>query len=226
MPAKRKIQIFVDFAMTALLPLLMAYSMIGEMVHEWLGATMLVLFVVHHVLNFRWFKFFVKGKYTLVRIFNAIVNLLLLADMLCLAISGIVLSRYVFSFLPIEGGASFARRLHMLGSYWGLALMSVHIGMHWTMVLRMFCKATALPPSGRRKVVIQVCCLTVSVYGVYAFITRQILDYMMLKIQFVFFDFNETLFLFLLDYLAIIILFAVVGYYLSKLFARKGHRKG
>lgn len=212
--------------MTALLPLLMEYSMIGETAHECLGAAMLVLFIVHHVLNFRWFKFFVKGKYTSVCIFGTIINLLLLADMLCMAISGIVLSRYVFSFLPIEGGASFARRLHMLGSYWGLVLMSVHIGMHWTMVLRIFCKATALPPSKRRKIVIQVCCLTISVYGVYAFITRQILDYMLLKIQFVFFDFNETLFRFLLDYLAIMALFAVASYYLSKLFVRKGHRKG
>ena len=37
MPTKRKIQILVDFTMTILLPPLMAYSLVGEKAHEWLG---------------------------------------------------------------------------------------------------------------------------------------------------------------------------------------------
>ena len=53
--------------------------------------------------------------------------------------------------LSIEGGASFARSVHMLGSYWGLALMSLHIGLHWVRVLGMIRKVTVLPPSRRRK---------------------------------------------------------------------------
>ncbi len=34
MKAKRKIQIAADLAMTAMLPLLMAYNMIGDSAHE------------------------------------------------------------------------------------------------------------------------------------------------------------------------------------------------
>lgn len=225
MPTKRKFQTLVDFTMTALLPLLMAYSMVGEMAHEWLGAAMLLLFVIHHVLNFQWFKSFAKGNYTPVRIFSTAVNLLLFADMLCLAVSGIILSRHVFSFLPIESGTSFARLLHMLGSYWGLALMSVHIGLHWGMVLGMIRKAITVSPLLQRKRGIQVCCLFVSAYGAYAFVSRQIGDYMLLKTHFVFFDFNENLLLFLLDYLAVMVLFAAIGYYIQKLFICKGQRK-
>lgn len=66
--------------MAALLPILMAYSLIGEAAHEWLGSAMLVLFAVHHVLNFRWFKAIPRRKYTPARVFGTAVDLLLCAD--------------------------------------------------------------------------------------------------------------------------------------------------
>ena len=50
-------------------------------------------------------------------------------SMVALIYSSIVLSRYVFSVLPIEGGMVLARRFHILGSYWGFLLMNVHLGM-------------------------------------------------------------------------------------------------
>ena len=34
-------------------------------------------------------------------------------------------------------GPAFARRLHILGSYWGFLLMSLHLGLHWNAVLGM-----------------------------------------------------------------------------------------
>lgn len=225
MPMKRRIQTLVDFAMIVLLLFLMAYSLVGEIAHEWLGIAMLFLFILHHIFNYRWFRFIAKGRYRAVRILSTAIDLLLVIDMLCLAVSGMVLSRYVFSFLPIEGGASFARSVHMLGSYWGLVLMSLHIGLHWAMVLGMIRKATVLPPSRRRKRAVQVCCLLVSAYGVYAFVSREIGDYMLLKTHFLFLDFDETLIHFLLDYFTIMVLFAAIGYYLQKLFIYKSQRK-
>ena len=41
----------VDVLMTALLPCLMAYSLIGETFHEIAGVAMLALFITHHGLN-------------------------------------------------------------------------------------------------------------------------------------------------------------------------------
>ena len=51
----------------------------------------------------------------------------------------------------------------------------------------------------------------VCLYGVYAFIKRQIPSYMFLQTRFAFFDFSESRILFILDYLAVMILFAVIG---------------
>ncbi len=51
-------------------------------------------------------------------------------------------------------------------------------------------------------------------YCAYAFVKRDIGDYMLLKSQFVFFNFEEPLILFLLDYLFIMGTFVWVGHYL------------
>lgn len=53
----------------------------------------------------------------------------------------------------------------------------------------------------------------ISLWGLYAFIHRELGIYLLLQTAFVFFDFEEPLALFLLDYLAIMGLLAVIGYY-------------
>lgn len=61
---KRYAKIAVDFAMTVLLLLLMAYELIGAAVYEWLGIAMFVLVIFHHVLNRRWSRNAFRGNYT------------------------------------------------------------------------------------------------------------------------------------------------------------------
>lgn len=56
MKKKQKIKILVDVAMTVLLLFLMAYMLTGQLVHEWMGASMFVLFITHHLLNANWHK--------------------------------------------------------------------------------------------------------------------------------------------------------------------------
>ena len=51
-----------DLAMTVLLLLLMAYSLVGEVLHEWMGITMLVLFLLHHIWNRAWYKSIGRGR--------------------------------------------------------------------------------------------------------------------------------------------------------------------
>lgn len=53
--------------------------------------------------------------------------------------------------------------------------------------------------------------LLIALYGAYALVKRQIIDYMVLSIPFVYFDFSEPLILFLLDYASVILLLIVLG---------------
>lgn len=42
----------IDILMLLLLPVLMAEILTGQWLHEWIGTGMVVLFILHHILNF------------------------------------------------------------------------------------------------------------------------------------------------------------------------------
>lgn len=215
MNLKMKVKIATDIAMTFLLILLMAYELVGQAAHEWIGIGMFCLLVLHHILNSKWSRAVRKGKYTPLRIMQTILVAVILLTMCSSMISGVILSRHVFSFLPIRGGRSFARTLHMLAAYWGFMFMSLHLGLHWSMFVGIVRKYTG-KPSGIRKWAFRGIAFLTAGYGIYAFVKRDIGSYMLLKNQFVFFDFEEPFLLFVFDYMAVMGLFVFAGYYLSK----------
>lgn len=127
----------VDMSLLVMLPVLMAEILTGQEFHEWLGTAMAVVLILHHLLNINWLKHIGKGNYTPLRSLITIINLLLFADMSILMISGIVMSGFVFEWLPISGGMVLSRRLHLFASHWGLILMALHTGVHWSRVVRL-----------------------------------------------------------------------------------------
>ena len=212
MKPKMILKLAVDIGMTAALLLLMAYELVGQAAHEWIGIGMFVLFVIHHILNGSWIRNLLRGRYNPVRIMQTGLVLLILCAMAGLMVSGIILSRHALSFLPIKGWRSFARNLHMLSAYWGFVLMSVHLGFHWSMMMGM-AKKFFPKPSAVRKWVLRILALVIAGYGVYAFIRRDIGIYMLLRSHFVFFDYEEPLVFFYLDYIAVMGLLIWIGNY-------------
>ena len=89
---QQKIRMAADMLMVILLPLLMAYSLIGESLHEWFGIVMFAVFFFHHFLNWRWYKNLTKGSYTIRRIVLTITNGLLLMLMIALPVSGMFMA--------------------------------------------------------------------------------------------------------------------------------------
>ncbi len=218
-----KLKRAVDAAMTVALLFLMGYQFWGDAAHEWAGAGIFVLFVVHHILNWRWHKNLFQGKYSPMRIFQVCADVLTLFSMIALIYSSIVLSRYVFVFLPIEGGMALARRLHILGSYWGFLLMNIHLGLHWNMVIGMVKKGMRIKKSSRiRSVLLFFIGSAISLYGIAVFIRRDFLTYLLLKNEFVFLDYGESVFLFYVDYFALMGFCVFIAHYLAKLL-RKVH---
>lgn len=125
---KKRVKLCVDIFMIIMLPVLMAYKMVGETVHEWCGIGMFLLFLIHHILNGGWHRTLAKGKYTPGRVLITFANMLLLLNMLFLMWSGMVLSQHAFTFLPFRGIQSFARLVHLSASYWGFIWMAIHTG--------------------------------------------------------------------------------------------------
>ena len=220
MKLKAAVKIAVDILMTLALLFLMGYQFWEDEAHEWAGAGMLVLFILHHVLNGNWYRSIFRGKYTPARVFQLGIDLLVLLAMLGSMVSGIVLSNHVFGFLRIRGGMGIARLVHMASAYWGFVGMALHLGLHWGMFLGMGRKALKLRPSRTRRVLLPILGGCVAVYGLIAFLRRDFLTYMLVRTHFVFFDFSEPLPLFYLDYLAMMGTCIFLAYYAAR-FLRK-----
>ena len=124
-------------------------SLVREATHEWIGVGMFVILIVHHILNRKWTRHIGKGKYTPVRIMQTILVCLLIISILGSMLSGIILSRHVFYFINIRGISVLAGRVHMTCAYWGFVLMSLHLGIHWRMIMAATGKQSSRLDSGK-----------------------------------------------------------------------------
>ena len=226
MKASVKFKICVDVTMTAALYACMAYMLVGEEAHEWIGSGLALLFVLHNALNRKWYAALLTGRYTPLRAFQTAVNLLCLASMAAAAVSGAAMSRYLYDIPFLSGGASLARTVHMLAAYWGYCFISLHLGLHWSMMLGMM-KNAATPQRAPRWItpLLRTAGAAAALLGAHALMRHSLLDYMFLRNQFVFFDTERPLCLFFLDYAAIMALWAWLAHYarlaLIKVSARK-----
>lgn len=201
---KKKVKICIDLLMVALFLALMAFHITGNRVHEWLGATIFVLFIAHNLLNLKWYKVLLKGKYKPWRIFYTAINLMLALAMIGMMASGIMLSTEVFAFLDIPT-SMFARKLHMFSTSWGYVLMAVHLGYHMGLSRRRF-------KDNISHISVVIGLGAVSALGIYAAVSQQLWQKMFLSIEYVFFDFNRPAVFLFFDYIAVMVLFVCIGY--------------
>ena len=226
MNGKQKAKIAVDVLMTLALLFLMPYELIGEAVHEWIGAGMFLLFILHHILNRKWTGNLTKGNIHRTGSSRPLLAVLVLICILGSMISGIILSRYVFAFLDISGLSSPCQ-----GDPYDLCLLGICSdvppfrdpigGSCWEWGKKIFQK-----PSRARTWILRLAGIAIAVYGLYAFVKRDILSYLLMQVQYVFFDFEEPVMFFILDYMAAMGVFVFIGYYLWKgLTAKRPGRK-
>ena len=214
MKRKQILKISVDAVMLVLFFLQMAYHLFENNQHVWIGVGLILLFILHQFLNWKWYRGLLKGKYSGARILMTTINLLLLVSMIGIMVSGMMLSREVFDFLNLRAGM-LGRRLHMVSTAWSFLLMAAHLGVHSGMILGLV-KKMIHPKSKWSGMIGRIVVLLISMYGVYAFVTRQLADRMFLLMEYAFFDYEEPAVFFFGDYLCILILFAAGTYYLSK----------
>lgn len=90
----------------------------------------LLLFLIHNAINWRWWASILKSKYNARRLIGTLVNVFLLVDAVLLIASDIANSRFLFKWLDVHPNL-LDRQFHTLTAYWFLVLMSVHLGLHW-----------------------------------------------------------------------------------------------
>ncbi|WP_262186268.1 DUF4405 domain-containing protein [Serratia fonticola] len=209
MKAKYKFQVVQDLVMIIILLSLMGFHLWGENLHEWLGIAFLMIILLHNGLNIHWVKKLAQGEYSAFRCMQVTVNLLLVLLFSMAIISGMMLSKHLFPDFPIHSSPDLVRKIHMTSVHWGQIIIAVHLGMHWQMLARFFGKVWSVSPiSFLSKRLMPAIFFSIAAYGLYAFICRNLLPYLLLQVDFAFFDFEESKVFFYCDFFAITIFFA------------------
>ena len=94
--------------------------------------------------------------------------------------------------------------------------MSVHVGLHWSSRI----SAIKKQPQGVQYL-FWIIVILLSCYGVYAFISRGLLQRMFFLSEYVFFDYEESFIFIIIDYFAIPCFFSCFTYGVSKLIAKQ-----
>lgn len=132
---KNKVKMIVDILMLILMVVEYSRIITGSLIHEILGISLFILFIIHNYLNIWFYRTLFKEKYNAKRIVSTIVNLSFLLCMLLTIILGIPISEKVFSSLNLNGNMTM-RKLHTIFGYWSLVLLGIHLGLHFKMIFR------------------------------------------------------------------------------------------
>lgn len=212
MPAQSRLRWPLDIAMTLLFVICVADRFTENTAHEYTGAALLFLVMAHLWLNRRWFSTLFHPKWQIARCTQLAVNVFLLVAVTGMFLCAIGISQSLFAWLGFRGGLA-VRKMHLGFAFWSIVLAGVHLGLHWRMI------SGAIPRYLRAPRVAAPCkllCALFALYGIYAFLLRKIPMYLALDTAYLFWPEDDSLPRLLVDYAAIIALFALAGHFLGK----------
>ncbi|PAD37114.1 hypothetical protein CHH48_01595 [Terribacillus saccharophilus] len=216
MNVKMLLKLTNDLAMTILLLLAMAYQITGNTMHELVGASLFVLFVLHNILNRRWYKTIIKGRYNLLRFLKVSINLLFLFTMTAVLFSALPISQDVFPFITVNNDMLF-RQIHVITAYWGLILMSIHIGLSWGMIVNAVRKMTGITGTNRiRTLCLRLLAVLIVVYGIRNSFERNLGSKLTVYDPFGFWVSNDSSLRFLIEYLSVVGIYIFGTHYTLK----------
>lgn len=203
----------LDSLAAVLMVAALAYWWLGNLAHEVIGTALFGLVALHAWFNRRWYLGLFRGRYDARRGAAAAVNLAFLVVMAVVLVTSILMSRDVFAFLGIE--ADFRMRdIHMFASYWAVALLGVHLGLNWLIVMNVTRGALGL--RGRhplRTWGLRAATACIALQGVQASTEMTFGTKLALSHALDMWDFTSQVPRFFVNYGAIIGLYAVIGHY-------------
>jgi len=207
--------------MTVLMLLAMAYYLTGNTIHEFIGVTVFVQFIVHNFLNRKWYKAILKGKYNFRRILQLGINLLFLATMSVMMISAVFISSDLFSFIIINNDMTL-RQIHVQTAYWGFIIMAVHIGLSWEIIISSARRMTGIKGKCRiRTIVLRVLAVLIVFYGVNSSFEREVGSKLLIYNPFGWYTNDQSYIGFLIDHLSIMGIYICGTHYALKIIQRQ-----
>jgi hypothetical protein len=221
----KTLRILLDLAMTILLLCAFAYRITGDAAHEWIGVSVFVLFIVHNIINRKWYKNIFKGAYSMRRITMTIINLLLALTMAVLIITGLLQSRTVLAFLHLPGGM-LLRQIHTTAAYWGLLLIGAHVGLHWGMFINAARNMAKITHENRgRKIFARILAFLFIAFGVWSFFDRDMFAKLFQGFSFDYWNEERPVAFFFAVMLSIMGIYVFITYSILKLSERKRQKE-
>ncbi|MGM9602272.1 MAG: DUF4405 domain-containing protein [Faecousia sp.] len=106
----------------------MSFHLFGMVAHKMIGTLTFILFLVHNILNRKWYKSLFQGTYSPLRIAHTVTNILVLLAMVGIMASGGMLAKEMAA--GLGNAMTTGRILHNVCSYAGCIGIAVHIGFH------------------------------------------------------------------------------------------------
>lgn len=198
----KKLKIIVDILMTIIFVMLMCNQLTGVFAHEILGVSVIVLFILHQILNRNFYKSLFKGKYNKLRIAFLIINILLLIMMIIMIFSSLMVSEHLFRGLHF-GSNYLGRVLHIISAYSIYMLIGLHLGLHYNTLIKL---------KKENKIILNVFLILFAlVFGINGFIKKEFIQKITLQSFFPLYS-EDNAIMIIIDYVAILIMFVVIGY--------------
>ena len=207
----KKLKMIIDIVMYLIFIVLMGHHITDNLIHEILGTILFVLFIIHHILNYRYYKTIFKGRYTFKRLTILITDFLLLICMLGMIISAVNISSDVFTFLNIKT-TMWGRKLHMISTSWGFVIMSIHLGLHLGIFIN---KLNKKMKDNIFEYVYYLILLLITIYGLYSFIKLKFISDMFLLNAFKFYNFKESQLIFYLHVISSSLFIGLITYFIN-----------
>lgn len=207
------VRLVTDGLMTGCLLLSMANRLTGNAVHEVVGVLIFAFFILHQVLNRRWYTALFKGRYNGRRTVNTLVIVLLISAFVLLTGSSVMISRTLFTFFDVDGGLTL-RQIHTTTAYWFLVLSAVHLGIHFPRLVKM--TATVIPVFRTIKLhayLKRMLALVIVITGIHGAFDRNLGAKLFMTYAFDFWDFDQSVAGFFIRNLSIMGLYAVAAHY-------------
>jgi hypothetical protein len=202
----------LDFLALGLFMAAMAYWWMDNRAHELIGTGMFALLFLHNVFNRRWYGGISRTRRQARPLVTLVLNLTLLVTMVALLTTSILISQSLFGILAIGGPTS--RDIHILAAYWALIIVSIHLGLHWSIVMNVVRSLLQINDTRPlRTALLRLASVGVAAGGIYSSLELDIGSRLLLIPTMQFWDFSEDAAGFFLRVAAIAGLYIAAGHY-------------
>ncbi len=165
---------YLNIIMTLLIILLMKIAFSGIVWHEVLGLGLFILFLMHHIYNFRYtlqvLKKFFSNKVKLIIKIGLVLDALLFLVISGLVFTSLNISNLLFQFRGLDAFWPELSSIHIGLANLALILIALHIGLHWSVAMYHIKRFLKISKSSLfKKWSLRLLVVVIALFGVYSF---------------------------------------------------------